>query len=527
MLGIILINEGGLAFLATVTGGRYPDSLAAPFAAWLKARYRQDQALGSAWGSELRSDESVDRQVALPATVRGQSRRDKDFARFVGDLEVAGLRRMEAHVRARGFGGLATAFDNWDTLASDVSRTSAAWVDMHAYHTLPTKFAEPGSRVEQTSLLGGGARAVRQLTNARQWGKPFTVSEYGQPFWNRFRYEMSALLPAVAAHQGWDMICNFTETPIQASYGPSRFARRQAIYPFGVGADPIERAGERLAAMLYLRGDVKQSGHRIRLHVRPDALLERSAGWEQVPEAASRLAFVAPIGLDFGPLPGRPVPGEISIDLMAGAAPWLARLQNALAKVGANLGDDLVAPLRSAGIIDAANRTRPELLRYESDTHQCLLDSRDRTLTIDTPRTAVVVIAAGGGGGSTSAFVVEQASAAALFAVSALDGKALKDSLHLLFWVLTDAKNTGMSFADADHSTLAELGKFPPLVRTVAARLSLDSSHAGDFRGWALGLNGQRRESVQLQSSGRKVSLAVDTGTLPGGPALFFELAAK
>lgn len=526
MLGIILINEGGLAFGATVKGNRYPPSLVAPFRAWLKRRYGQDSVLRAAWSGELGPAESLDGELRLPAAVRGQSLRDKDFARFISDTEVDGLRRMEAHVRSRGFGGLATAFDNWSFWGADVTRAQASWVDMHAYHSEPTRYVEPGSRVVQSGLLESAGRAVRELSNARQWGKPFTVSEYAQPFWHRSRFEMAALLPAFAAHQGWSLICQFAEVPVQISYGPSPFARRQAIYPFGVGADPIARAGERLAALLFLRGDVAKSKRRIRLHLRPDALMARSAGWEQVPEAISRLAFVAPLGLDFGPVPEQSVPGELSLDLLGAASPWLARLQSALTKAGLGVDGEGVAQLRGAGIIDAANRSELGSQRYQSDTRQMTLDVREQWLTIDTPMTSVLVLCAGGSGQAVG-INVEQASGPALFAVSALDGKALSDSRRLLLWVLTDAMNTGMTFADEQRTTVTALGKFPPLVRTVAARLTMPNVQSSGMKAWALSLNGERREQLPLLTVDRTATLVLDTAKLPGGPALFFELAAE
>ncbi len=98
---------------------------------------------------------------------------------------------------------------------------------------------QPGSKLAQWSLHKNVAHYVRELETARQWGKPFTVTEYAQPFWNRWRHESAALVPAVAAHQGWDAICQFAEMPIQLDYNASPFVRMQSIYPFGVGADPI------------------------------------------------------------------------------------------------------------------------------------------------------------------------------------------------------------------------------------------------------------------------------------------------
>ena len=208
---------------------------------------------------------------------------------------------MSAHVRKLGFRGLTTAFDNWGFLQADITRAALPWVDMHSYQALPTQHGEVGSSIAQTSVHADVARYVRELSNARQWGKPFTVSEYGQPFWSRWRHESALLVPAFAALQDWDAICQFAEAPIQFDYGPTKYKRLQAMYPFGVGGDPIARATERLAALLYLRGDVAVARHRIRLHLDPERVLARSGGWEQVPESLSRLGLVSAIGLDFSP----------------------------------------------------------------------------------------------------------------------------------------------------------------------------------------------------------------------------------
>ena len=202
MLGLILVNEGSLGYLATIQGGRYPAVLAPLFRDWLKGRYVTDAALKASWAKEAKSDESLSGAVGLPESVRGGSPRDVDFARFVADLERSAYKRMERHVRQLGFRGLVTAFDSWGFFSADISRSAAQSIDMHSYHALPTIHGQPGSKMAQTSVHANTGRYLRELSNARQWGKPFTVSEYGQPFWNRWRHESAAWVPAMAAHQG-------------------------------------------------------------------------------------------------------------------------------------------------------------------------------------------------------------------------------------------------------------------------------------------------------------------------------------
>jgi hypothetical protein len=526
MLGMILVNEGSLAYMATISGGRYPEVLEPLFRDWLRVRYGNDAALRAAWGADWQQSDALAKRVELPAAVRGRGMRDTDFARFVVDLERNTYQRMAAQVRALGFGGLTTAFDNWGFVNADITRAALPWVDMHSYHALPSNHGQVGSRIAQTSVHNDVARYVRELTSARQWGKPFTVSEYGQPFWNRYRHESAVLVPALAALQGWDAICQFAETPFQLDYGTSPFTRLQAIYPYGVGTDPIARAGERLAALLFLRGDVAAARGRIRLHLDADRALARSGGWEQVPEGLSRLGLVTGIGLDFGPMPAKPVAGELAIDLTGARPAWWSQLESGLVKAGVDSLAAGVAPLREAGIIGADNRTQPSARLYQSDTGQLTVDSGIGLITLATPRTAVLVLRAGASA-AAGPLSVRATSAPALVAVAALDEQPIASSRRLLLWVLTDAINSGMSFEDAERTTIRTLGNLPPMLQPLAASIRLEHGSAARLRAWPLSLAGERGAPLKLEQDGGAALLKLDTAALPDGPALYFELAIE
>jgi hypothetical protein len=395
---------------------------------------------------------------------------------------------------------------------------------MHSYSGLSDKHGDPGSRMAQSSLHKDTAQYIRTLSNARQWGKPFTVSEYGQPFWNQWRHESAALMPAFAAHQDWDMICQFAEAPIQFDYGPSPFVRRQAIYPFSIGGDPIAHAGERLAAMLYLRGDVASSQKRIHLHLDAEKVMTRSGGQEHVPEPLSKLAFISPMALDFGPIPGRSKPGELWVNLTGSQPWWLVKSANGPA-AGRDLRSEAVAALQDAGLIGSGNRSRPENQLFQSDTGQLVIDSGAGLIQVVTDRTVALVLK--GGDASAGTLTVGAASGPALFAVSSLDQKPIAQSRHLLLWVLTDAINTGMTFADPERTTIKTRGKFPPQVQTISATLRVASENSAGLKAWPLTLGGTRRQAIPLTQTGGAIELHVDTAALPDGPALFFEIAGE
>lgn len=526
LLGVIAINEGNIAFLASNRGGMYSATLGVPFAEWLFNRYGSSESLQRAWGNEIEVGElrGLGRggAVAVPDQVRGLGLRDRDFARFISEVEQAAFYRMQDHLNSRGFRGPVTSFNNWNFLGADASRQALPWIDMHAYHDAPSAHGEPGSHIRQLSLFDTLFQAPASLAASRHWGKPFTVSEYGQPFWNQYRYEMAALMPAMAAHQGWNMICQFAEWPIQFDYAQSPFRRRNAIYPFGVGTDPIARAGERLAAVLYGRGDVRASPNRLRLHVDSSRVFDDRAGWTQVPRSLALLSLSVPVGLDFGPIPQESAPNEVSLPVQDHDSPALTRLRNLMEKSGLNWDTRGQVALQSAGILDKKNRTDLRQGRFESDTGELFVDVPARQILIDTPRTAVVVVR--GGSASTSRFGVSEASGPALFAISSLDGAPLKDSRRMLVWVLTDAMNTGMRFEDPERKTLTSIGRLPPVIRTTSANLLFETQAAGKVRAWPLSMDGERRAPLTVQRRGDQVTLRLDTAKLPDGPALYFEV---
>lgn len=525
MLGVILVNEGSLAFLATLRG-EYPKELQAPFGVWLASRYRDAAALNKSWAAEVSKGDQFGRSAELPRKIRGTGQRDRDFSTFVAELELNLFKNMDAHIRARGFKGLTTAYNNWKVYNADVSRGAVGWIDMHGYQSLPSGAIQPGSKLEQSSIFDTAGLYGRQIADTRQWGKPFTVTEYGQPFWNTWRHESAAWIPALAAFQDWDAICQFAELPVILSYGESGTPRRQAMYPFGVGADPIARGGERLAALLFLRGDVAPSRVRVKLGLDQKQVFVDGNAWGQVPENLSRLALVAAVGLDLSTNPAKPKGGEeIYFPLDTRPRSWIETAQNEALKRGILISKDPVERLKSIGLLSRGNRSDLSEGLYETDTGQILFDARSKRLSISTERTVVFTQRSG----SAKAGGVELAglSSPATVAVGALDDQVIGRSHRLLVWVLTDAINTGMEFSDPERTTLKKLGRFPPQIRAVTGKLAIKHSEAGALKVWAVDQTGRRVAMVPANAAGGFLRFAIDN-VVPGvGPVTYFEVADR
>ncbi len=187
---------------------------------------------------------------------------------------------MTKQVRDLGFKGFTTAYNNWSSWQSDISRSQLPAIDMHAYHNLPSKFVEPGSVVLQRIPLPGAARFVRHLAGARVWGKPFTVTEYtGNPSGT----DGDGAVGGTGAG-----LCG---APGMGSAAPSllrtrrSLATRQTSFPgaarsirLASGMQTVLRAGERLAALLYKRGDVATSKAHIAALLDPAQVLDAGNG---------------------------------------------------------------------------------------------------------------------------------------------------------------------------------------------------------------------------------------------------------
>ena len=89
---------------------------------------------------------------------------------------------------------------------------------------------------------------------------------------------------------------------------------------------------------------------------------------------------------------------------------------------------------------------------------------------------------------------------------------------------MTEEANSGMELA-ADRATLRSLGTAPILSRT--GILDLSVRRTGNWKLYALGINGSRREEIPVTGSAAGLKIRLDTGALRYGPTPFFELVPE
>ena len=204
--------------------------LRARFAAWVKAKYKTDDALKAAWG-ELKNGDSVNAaELAIMGPweldgkgprgpFAGQTRRAGDYIQCLAEMQHGFYTDCEKAIRGAGFKGV-TMTTAWQIggAASDPANiwtdTVGGMIDRHNY----AGGGEGGhgikeGKVNNESHLahpGGGifTTAMKQVE-----GKPFCMTEWTQSAPNQWKAECAPIMAFYGMGlQGWDASFHFVQS---------------------------------------------------------------------------------------------------------------------------------------------------------------------------------------------------------------------------------------------------------------------------------------------------------------------------
>lgn len=534
LMGIIMVNESSIPFL---TRNGVPQEFKPQLEAWLLKKYGSTQAIPSAW--KLEGKIFID----FPKVNDRPSTKMTDVQEFYLELEQKTASWMQDFFREVGYKGSLTIYNNWNSPGEHLARAGLDWVDMHNYFAHPAYLGDGKMVVPQKSMLATHAGYIRELAVTRYTGKPYTVSEYGQVFWNSYRRESALAIPAYSAFQGWNAICQHSG-PIHLSYA-SKNPKWDSISPFGIGVDPIGRLTETLGALLYLRGDVRRAGHDVNVQINTD-ILNKSSQLDGIPGDIGRLSLVVGVGLSQGQYSGENANVEVG---KAGIfyngkiyknSNFLSSSIRAVADTSGHVGQQAAKSdfsknqlwsgrfdeLIQSGLLSANNRTDPGEGVYQTDTGEIVLSAKKRHLQLITAKTEAIVF------DQLDSIKLDNlkmisADGPALLAVSALDDKPLLQSQRMLVILGTDARNSGMKFADAEETMLQDIGKQPVLLRTVSVQIHLRNTNNKNLKVYATNLRGQRVSELPVKVTTDGVEVVLDTHILPNGPTPFFEIVKQ
>lgn len=496
---IVLVNEGGLEFDSMLREGQgagsYSPRLAAGFNAWLRRKYADSAALTVAWGALEKGESLEDGTIALPENRYAASSRYRDVQRYFIEVERAGTAAMTEILRGMGYRGAISNYNNWPILQASLSRRDLDVVSMNTYFDWVGSYGR-GASIEQASSIQMGLDYIRAAAATRWMGTPFILTEYDHLFWNHFRYEAGLAMPAFAAFQGWDGLCRHGHGPIILRYG-EQAAHKQQMLPYTIGLDPVARAGETLAALLFRRGDVAPSRVTIPFAIDGDnGLTDTIAARE--PEDLTLLMGLGAIGL--------------TAEQSQGAGIQAVRSETDLAS--------MLARLSGSGAIDQRTADAAAQGLYRSDTNQIEIVPAKRRLTVVTPRTVAAAFEALDEAIVLGPATIRSSTTRGLFALSALDGLDLADSQRVLVIFATDARNSGMLFADVEARQILDYGHLPVLIRRGSVTFSLEGR--GDWTIAPVGLDGRVGTNAGAGSGTIELQLA---NAAPTGPTTYFVIS--
>lgn len=427
--------------------------------------------------------------------------------RFLSEVRIEADLQMHAYLRSLGVDALLTGsnFLNMQSLA--YARELYDVVDNHQYWAHPSPVPNPaGGRgwqgFSQESAVAALARTPRGIMASRLWGKPYTVTEFNYIAPNQYRAEGWVLMPAYASLQDWDALYSFDYASRE-----SHAIHGGAGRTFSLTSDPIGFMADRLAALLFRRGDISPAERKIGFAIDEDtAFSPRNVG---IPEVFSRIGLISRIGS--GTENALRQLEEFKLDAVVinddqPIPEGGSRIYRANQDLLQRLLEDGVLP---SGSVDDSGRN------FRSDTGEIVLKADEGTLTVVTQRSELFVLRSGSAlqGKVVS---VNNGEGFATVSVVSVDDRPLAESRRLLVLHLTDSVPSGTRFAQPDRSVLEAWGKEPHLVRSGDAEITMHLDPLANYEAWVVDSAGRRLRKARFRKEADAWHLSVGTVTAEG-----------
>lgn len=452
---VSLINEGNLDFFWNTTA-QIEKLYQKKFSTWMAKKFPTESAMAS--------------------------RSNPRFLQFLNEMQLKAFLEQRHFIRDElKLDVLCTSINMESSPALTVLRKHFDVVDDHAYFDHPSfsvsDWKLPNNYRQYSAIKRKGDNFPAALFSSRIFGKPFTVSEFNYCAPNRFRYESGALLGAYAALQDWDALVRFDwASSEQTALNPAPMSA------FASSNDPLAQFSDRLAMLLFRRGDVRPASEKIICDI-PDtknAVAKYSQSFRE-------LGFIAQIGSRAGG-------ANLAI---ATEAAWTDEMP-----LNSSTLEILRQKLNRTGIA-------------ESSTGELQLDSSKGILKICTPRT--VSISLPSGSESTAQLTICNADAPQTISASSLDGECLSKSGRILLLHLTDTLNFQAKFSDSNRNTLYQWGSSQLLVRRGKANVAFLHDAAAEMDVFALNADGSVAQPIARRIEGRMLFFTIDTALTSKG----------
>ncbi|MEW6234306.1 MAG: hypothetical protein AB1656_02870 [Candidatus Omnitrophota bacterium] len=303
-----------------------------------------------------------------------------------------------------------------------------------------------------------------RLAFSRDLQKPFLVSEWGDPWPNRWRAETPLWLAAIACLQAWNGC-------ISSSYCTNHDPNMNYLFaPWELFNDPCLIGLFPAAALLFLREDVEPARKQVQMAL-PEATIFNND--PITPENAQTTRLV---------------------ETMQVGTRWFAK----------PAGKNILAPTQPEYL--------DEFIPSSSKKQNLRRDSQRGLVIIDSQRTQALI-------GKLSAasendlkdVEIESGEEFGVVCVSSLDGKPISRSQDLWITLVSEAQNSGFSsLRDREGFTIQDPGYAPILVKDASLRLFIRIS-GGDWKLSAIDGGGEIAASLPFQIQNDRLSFRAGT----------------
>ena len=377
-----------------------------------------------------------------------------------------------------------TSLNNMTDVELTLQRNKFDLVDNHSYFdhpTFPEKAWSFPKHYSQRCAIMQSATVPRNLMPTRIFGKPFLVTEFNYVNPNVYRAEGGPLIGAYASLQDWDGLFRYAW-----SHGAGSIYKKGAPGGFDAVNDPLAQFSDRIAILMFRRGDVKKAEPRFSYLV-PEKLFDTDDPL-YFPQKFTNLGLIAQIGSNVADakLPA----GVVGIEPEAASLP-------------SRLGNRKVSSLWEECL------TRKIAV---SSTGELQLNANAMTFAVAAPRSASVTLPKGDL--DAGALRVRGADIFQTVAALSLDGEPLETSRSILLIQLTNLSNTKALFANSRWNLMRKEGGLPILIRRGRATVEI----AGPaLQVTALKTDGSPYGKVKSEYRNGATRFTADTGLYPGG----------
>lgn len=313
------------------------------------------------------------------------------------------------------------------------------------------------------------------------------------------------IMGAYSALQDWNGLVCF-----DARYSK----KRTSTSGFNILADPTAFISNRILAILFRRGDVQKAKNSFAyLYTAKEPALRIN-----YPQAFSKLGLVSQIGSIDATMPTFSLPKNCK------AAFGLQKPQNLTVpyfKASKTLANELIqANVVTEGVFDLKNS------KFISDTNELFIDGIKNSFKVISPKTEGFAIQGQQKAQGKYVETTVNSTNPALIFVSAMDGKNINESQHLLLVHMTDITNTDLEYKNENSATVTNWGKLPLLLQKGQASVTISFADKLKSEIWALSPGGKRIKQLTARENQGILTLNIATDLCKSG-VMAYEIIRK